>query len=49
LQIKSMDFETWAFSFFAATRAKHPELFGSSFGGLEQTVSRRLWEKLLLP
>jgi hypothetical protein len=32
-----MDFDKWAFPFVAAAR-KHLELFGSSFGGMEQTV-----------
>ncbi len=36
LQI-TMDFDKWAFPFVAAAR-KHLELFGSSFGGMEQTV-----------
>jgi hypothetical protein len=44
-----MNFETWAQSFFASIRLKHPDMFNSSFGGLEQTVSRRLWVLLLLP
>jgi hypothetical protein len=44
-----MNFEAWAHAFFAAVRTKHPELFGSSFDGLQQMVSRRLWQVLLLP
>ena len=49
LQIKSMNFEAWAHSLFAAVRLKHPQLFNDSFGGLQNTVSRRLWALLLLP
>jgi hypothetical protein len=44
-----MNFEAWAHSLFASIRVKHPQLFQSSFGGLEQKISRRLWEVLLLP
>jgi hypothetical protein len=44
-----MNFEEWAHSCFASTRAKHPQLFSSSFGGLEHAISKRLWAMLLLP
>jgi hypothetical protein len=44
-----MDFEAWAHTFFASVRAKHPALFNSSFDGLQQMVSQRLWQLLLLP
>jgi hypothetical protein len=30
-------------------RDRHPALFNSSFDGLQQTVSQRLWQLLLLP
>jgi hypothetical protein len=49
LQIKSMNFEAWAHAFFASVRDRHPALFNSSFDGLQQTVSQRLWQLLLLP
>ena len=48
-QVKSMNFEAWAHSFLVAVKAKHPELFGSSFGGLQQSISSRTREVLLLP
>ena len=49
LQVKSMNFEAWAHSFFVAVRSKHPELFHSSFDGLEQSISSRTKQMLLLP
>ena len=48
-QVKSMNFEAWAHSFFVAVRSKHPELFRSSFDGLEQSISSRTKQMLLLP